>query len=415
MEQQVAISEKLNPNRAPREPFGIKARSTLNRITLTPSEASPNETLYVDIPKLADNIVIVPGSVYLTFDLNVTGHANNTLVNNVSRNLVKRQRVLFGGEVLQYTLDYDLFQTYHDLHLSSEARDDMLRHGVSAENTRKLRTAAGDKNTSNAKEVAMATLHITKYCIPLEHPILLNHGVFYPKGLSHPLKFEITLEGVCDIVVYSDTTKPPNYKITNLELEYRSISREYLANRALEAYKVGHALFYENVLRHKTFTISKPNDSVINKHVNVPRRSMPGLLFLFTAPSVAGTRDSEKFVNPDITSVKIDIDGVPNMLYSRGMIPTDLYKSILQRFTGDTSVKEKDFYTNDKFGLWIDLRTHSDNNIHGSGLALRDNRDGVKLEIRRTTGGSGNITCHMFIVADTLMEIMNSSLRSIMY
>ena len=127
---------------------------------------------------------------------------------------------------------------------------------------------------------------------------------------------------------------------------------------------------------------------------------MTGLLFLFTAPSVAGTRDSEKFVNPDITSVKIDIDGVPNMLYSRGMIPTDLYKSILQRFTGDTSVKEKDFYTNDKFALWIDLRTHSDNNIHGSGLALRDTRDGVKLEIRRTTGGSGTITCHMFIVAD---------------
>ena len=242
----------------------------------------------------------------------------------------------------------------------------------------------------------MVTLHGTKYCIPLDHPILLNHGVFYPKGLSHPLKFEITLSPISDIVLYSDTNKPPNYKITNLELEYRSISSEYLANQALEAYKFGHAFFYENVLRHKTFTISKPNDSVINEHVNIPRRSMTGLLFLFTAPFTAGTRDSEKFVNPDITSVKIDIDGAPNMLYSRGMIPTDLYKSILQRSTGDTSVKEKDFYTNDKFALWIDLRTHSDNNIHGSGLALRDTRDGVKLEIRRTTGGSGTITCHMF-------------------
>ena len=411
IEQKIAVSEKLNPNRIPCVPFGIKARSTLNRITLTHSEAGPDETLYVDIPKLADNIVIVPGSVYL----NVTGHANNTLVNNVGRNLVKRQRVLFGGEVLQDTLDYDLFQTYHDLYLSSEARDDMLRHGVSAENTRKLRTAAGDKSASNAKEVAIAALHGTKYCIPLDHPILLNHGVFYPKGLSHPLKFEITLGGVSDIVVYSDTTKPPNYKITNLKLEYRSISSEYLANQALEVYKVGHAFFYENVLRHKTFTVSKPNDGVINEHINVPCRSMTGLLFLFTGTYVAGTRDSEKFDNPGITSVKIDIDGVPNMLYSRGMIPTDQYKSILQRFTGDTSVKEKDFYTNDKFALWIDLRTHSDNNIHGSGLALRDTRDGVKLEIRRATGGSGTITCHMFIVADALMEIRNSSLRSIMY
>ena len=88
-------------------------------------------------------------------------------------------------------------------------------------NTRKLRTDAGDKDDSNdAKEVAMAALYGTKYCIPLDHPILLNYGVFYPKGLSHPLKFEITLGGVSDIVVYSDTTKPPNYKITNLELEY---------------------------------------------------------------------------------------------------------------------------------------------------------------------------------------------------
>ena len=239
MEQQVAISEKLNPNRAPREPFGIKARSTLNRITLTPSETSPNDTLYVDIPKLAESIVQILGSAYLTFDLNVTGHANNTLVDNVGTNLVKQQRVLFGGEVLQDTLDYDLFQTYHDLHLSSEARDDMLRHGVSNVNTRKLRTDAGDKDDStDAKEVAMATLYGTKYCIQLDHPILLNHGVFYPKGLSHPLKFEITIGGVSDIVVYSDTTKPPNYNITNLEYEYRSISSEYLANRALEAYKV---------------------------------------------------------------------------------------------------------------------------------------------------------------------------------
>ena len=90
MEQQIAISEKLNPNRIPCEPFGIKAISTLNRIRLTPSEASPNETLYVHIPKLTDNVVLVPGSAYLTFDLNVSGHANNTLVNNVGRSLVKR-------------------------------------------------------------------------------------------------------------------------------------------------------------------------------------------------------------------------------------------------------------------------------------------------------------------------------------
>ena len=172
------ISEYLNPSRFPRMAFGLKANSTLHRITLTPSNANPGETLYIEIPKLTDNMVIVPGSVFLVFNLSISGHENNTVVKNISRNLVKRQRVVFGGETLQDTMNYDLFQTYHDLFLPKEERENMLRHGISSENMRKLRTNAGDKDTSNAKEVVMAALHNTKYCIPLDHPILTDHGFF---------------------------------------------------------------------------------------------------------------------------------------------------------------------------------------------------------------------------------------------
>ena len=74
--------------------FGLKANSTLHRITLTPSNANPGETLYIEIPKLTDNMVIVPGSVFLVFNLSISGHENNTVVKNISRNLVKRQRVV---------------------------------------------------------------------------------------------------------------------------------------------------------------------------------------------------------------------------------------------------------------------------------------------------------------------------------
>ena len=58
--------------------FGLKANSTLNRITQTPSIANPGETLYIEIPKLSENMVIVPGSVFLLFDLTISGHENNT-------------------------------------------------------------------------------------------------------------------------------------------------------------------------------------------------------------------------------------------------------------------------------------------------------------------------------------------------
>ena len=406
------ISEYLNPSRFPRMAFGLKANSTLHRITLTPSNANPGETLYIEIPKLTDNMVIVPGSVFLVFNLAISGHENNTVVNNISRNLVKRQRVVFGGETLQDTMNYDLFQTYHDLFLPKEERENMLRHGISSENMRKLRTNAGDKDTSTAKEVAMAALHNTKYCIPLDHPILTDHGVFYPKSLPHPLKFEISLAPVRDVVVFSDTTKEPTYTITNLELEYRCISSKFLAEKTQAAYKTNHAFFYENILHHKTFTFSKPNDSVINEQINVPRRSMTGILLLFSENPTAGERDSEKFVNPDIKSVNINIDGVPNMLYSKRNV-TDrsvgVNKNNVSREVWNQKLQKQKFYTEDKFALWIDLRSHADNEIHGSGLALKDTRDGVKLEIRRKVGGSGNIACDMFIVADALMQIQNSN------
>ena len=413
------ISEKINPNRIPRDPLGLKEESTLNRITLNPSSANPGETLYINIPKLSENLVIVPGSVSLLFNLTVDGHEDNTLVNNVSSNLVTRLRVLFGGETLQDTQRYDLFQTYHDLFLTDEEREDRLKQGISSRNMRKLRTNAGDKVDTDANEAALAAVHNTKYHIPLNHPILKDHGVFYPKALDHQLIFEITLAPVNDIVVYSDATKIPTYKITNLELEYSCISSEYLAREAQAAYQVGKGFLYENVTLHKTFTISRPNDGVINQHINLPRRSITGILCLFILPYAGGEKNSERFLNPGFTSINIDVNGVPNRFYSKGMVPSDFWESIKKRFIlpssyGRWSVKEKDFYNN-KFALWIDLRTHPDNGIHGGGLALNNAQDGIKIEMRRKVGGSGVITCYMFVVADALMEVMNSGLRSIMY
>ena len=84
------ISENLNPNISKRTSYGLKAESTLHRITLNPSSANPGETLYLYIPKLSENKVIVPKSVSLRFDLILEGHANNTVVNNVARNLVSK-------------------------------------------------------------------------------------------------------------------------------------------------------------------------------------------------------------------------------------------------------------------------------------------------------------------------------------
>ena len=92
------ISEKIDPNRMPKQPFGLKADTTLHRTTFTPSSANPGDTLYINIPKLPGDNVIVPNSVRLAFDVVIGGHVNNTLVNNIGRNLVSNLKVVLGGE-----------------------------------------------------------------------------------------------------------------------------------------------------------------------------------------------------------------------------------------------------------------------------------------------------------------------------
>ena len=413
-----SIPERIDPNRVPRQSFGLKAESTLHRTTFTPSSANPGETLYVNIPKLPGNNVIVPNSVRLAFDFDIVGgEANDTVVNNLGRNLVSNFKVLLGGETLQDTMRHDLFTTYHDSFLSKEDRTKRLRQGISSENMRKLRTGAGDATTSDAGQVSLGKIYGKRYHIPISHPILDDHGVFRPSSFRETLSFHITLAPAFDILVSSDASKGQSYKLNNLEFEYTTISSDYLAQEAAVAYKSGMGFLYENVHLYKTFELDKATSSVLNEHINVPRRSMSGVLCLFTEKPTAGTRDAEKFVNPAMLTVAINMNGLPNKLYSKNMQTTDFYESMMKRMEplGGDMIYPSNFYTGDRFGLWIDLRTFPDPEIHGGGFALNSTCDGVKLEIQRKAGGSGKVSCHIFVVSDAIVEVMNGGLSSIMY
>ena len=125
----------------------------MKRITFNPTSANPGETLYVSVPKLAVNEVIVPGSLALVFDINlkVTGaQADNYLVQNVSRALVDKFHVKFAATTVQETAGYDIYKIFEDLFLSKEERENMLREGIQDTALNKLRSDAGNKDTSNA-------------------------------------------------------------------------------------------------------------------------------------------------------------------------------------------------------------------------------------------------------------------------
>ena len=72
----------------------------------------------------------------------------------------------------------------------------------------------------------------------------------------------------------------------------------------------------------------------------------------------------------------------------------------IRRFGKENSaMNAKDFYAGDRFGLFIDLSSMRDDNLHGNGLRLV-NTKGVQLAINREASGSGNVKCDIFILSD---------------
>ena len=73
------------------------------------------------------------------------------------------------------------------------------------------------------------------------------------------------------------------------------------------------------------------------------------------------------------------------------------------------------FYTDDKFGLLIDLRSMTDHAMHGSSTRLVNTKDGVQLELERNASGSGNVNCHVFVISDSQMNIQGQQLDSVQF
>ena len=172
----------------------------------------------------------------------------------------------------------------------------------------------------------------------MDHEILKDHGVFLPRALSDDLLFEL------NVVIGSDVTQLA-YELTNVQLEYEVIHSQELADTQMGRDSC------TNTSHLKTISVDRGSDTIINESINVLRRSMEGLL-LFYEPYAAGARDSEKTFNPDITEVKMIVDGIPNKVYSQGMEIRDIWKEIFKRFGKENSAMNTiDFYAGDRFAL----------------------------------------------------------------
>ena len=416
----MSVPDNLRSAHSVKTKNAMKTPRSVKRITFNPSEANLGETLNVHVPKLNKNEVLVPGSMALRFDIDLSGgHANNFLVQNVSRALVSKMTVKFGGTSLEETVDYDVYKTFQDLFLPGEKRDNMVLEGIQSEDLSKIRSGAGDAKTSGVDaEKILNGIYRKKYRINLDHQILTDHGIFYPQALYNDLVFEVTLAPESQVVKGSDPTKL-KYKLTNIQLEYEMIHSENLAEEAESVYTSGKEFAYDHVSRSKVVPINRGTETRINIKVDSQRRSMKGILLLFVEPYTAGTRDSEKYIFPALKKISGTVNGSPNMLYNNGIESQDIWSEVSRFFMKDKYKPQhmtmEKFYTKNKFGLLIDLHSMASQEMHGSGTRLVNTTDGVQLEIERDGKGTGTVNCHVLVISDSQFNIVGNQLESVQF
>ena len=417
----MAVQANLLPSHSVKTFHAMKAERTVKRTTFNPTEANPGNNLYVSAPKLNEDEVIVRGTLALLFNLDLTGgHVNNYVVQNVSRTLVDRFVVKYAGTTVQDTNGYDIYKIFEDLFLSTDEREEKILEGIQRTNLNKIRSGAGDKPTSGVDaETKLETIYKNKYRINLDHQILTDHGAFYPQALYNDLTFELTFAQATQVVRGSDASKLV-YKLKNIQLEYEVIRSKSLADEAASTYSYGKEFAYDLVMLGKIVDVNRGTDGTLNLRVNPQRRSLKGLLlFLFMAPITAGARDSEHYLNPDITKVSVAINGSPNRVYNDGITGIDMWRDVSRFFGtksgGGPNMNLTKYLTDNKFGLFIDLRSIADTTMHGNGQRLVYTQDGVQLTIERNKTGSGTAKCFIFSISDSQMNIMDKQLQAVQY
>ena len=218
--------KRLNLERSLRTPKGIKGTRQKVIVTHNPSEIDQTQALLVRFPNLGSDDVIIPRMANISFNIELTSaiDTNRTLVSNIGRAIVKKLAVKFEGNEIMSMDDFNVFACYRDLWKTKSEKRNIIHQGIISndgcmENCIKLRINAGDKNTSNAQDKAIADAYGNKFIIPLDFEMLDSAAPYYQAGLGNRLCYELTFNDYNRVTksgVSSPKVPDAKYKITDI-------------------------------------------------------------------------------------------------------------------------------------------------------------------------------------------------------
>ena len=420
-----AYGNKLNPYRKLREPRGVKGIRQSVVITNNPSTIDQNQQLLVRFPNLSNNDVIVPRTVRLAFEIELVSSkdANKTIYQNIGRAIIKKTTIRISGNEVMSIDDSDIYHCYVDLWKSPSERVNMAYQGIGKANMLNHRVGARNA-TADTGDEAIADAYKNRFCIPLDFELLESHMPFYQAGLGDRLEYELTFNDYNKVINSTDTDA--SYTIKNICLEFDTVSDTELARQIRQQTDGKMAILYDRILRHRKITKNK-SDTLWNINLNVPARSMKGILMLFEDPERTNTED---FYNPKITKVEMTIEGVPNQLYSQGMKAYQQWDEI-NKFFALTSKRDKETdkfakdlnfsdttlekYLTKQFALWLDLRTTDDNSLHGSGRRIENASEGITIQITKEAGADASINVYLFVIQDAQINFEDGRFKEVNY
>ena len=184
----------------------------------------------------------------------------------------------------------------------------MIEYGIVSENQRKLiskdDSGATSGDATKVSEKLLLDIFGTKQKICLDR-IISDHGLYAPFQMNNNFQNIIMLPQSSEILV-AQTGE-------TLELEYETIENQAIANSVSSKYGSGRSLSYEHITLMQT-SVWPAVSTLINENINIPRKSMKAIVLLFTNTT---RKDSEEYIYPNITKVKLTIEGVRQTKYTR--------------------------------------------------------------------------------------------------
>ena len=134
----MSVYGELDPMIEHRTQFAFKGkREHIAKVNM-PNIAYPDEHIDIEIPHGSRGHVIIPDTVKIMFNLDITSTGKTrSVVNNIGRVLVKKLLIL-GSKDIDTINNSNIYDKYKDLYLSQKELEGKLLQGIQSANGLKI-------------------------------------------------------------------------------------------------------------------------------------------------------------------------------------------------------------------------------------------------------------------------------------